>query len=95
MVKRVVSLLAAVFMVCASSFSVSAWSADSFVADSSNYYKLFPSTFSVQAASDSSSNTVSFNCSEFFHNGSWVSNSRNEVYLRVTLVNMNFLGGLF
>ena len=85
MVKRVVSLLAAVFMVCASSFSVSAWSADSFVADSSNYYKLFPSTFSVQAASDSSSNTVSFDCSEFFHNGSWVTNSRNEVYLRVTL----------
>ena len=43
--KRVVSLLAAVFMVCASSFSVSAWSADSFVADSPNYYKLFPSSF--------------------------------------------------
>ena len=52
MVKRVVSLLAAVFMVCASSFSVSAWSADSFVADSPNYYKLFPSSFA--SASNSS-----------------------------------------
>lgn len=54
MVKRVVSLLAAVFMVCASSFSVSAWSADSFVADSPNYIAcilillwLLSTTFSI------------------------------------------------
>ena len=71
MVKRVVSLLAAVFMVCASSFSVSAWSADSFVADSSNYYKLFPSTFSVQAVSDSSDSSSFLDINSLFDLGHW------------------------
>lgn len=75
MVKRVVSLLAAVFMVCASSFSVSAWSADSFVADSPDYYKLFPESFSTQSVSESSSDIVSdpdLTIDDLFDNGSWL-----------------------
>lgn len=66
MVKRVVSLLAAVFMVCASSFSVSAWSADSFVADSSNYYKLFPLNSTLSSAFTSSSDSDSMSFDELF-----------------------------
>lgn len=75
MVKRVVSLLAAVFMVCASSFSASAWDADSFVADSPNCYKMFPSTFSVQAVSDSSTDTIpdpDLTIDDLFDNGTWL-----------------------
>lgn len=75
MVKRVVSLLAAVFMVCASSFSASAWDADSFVADSPNYYKMFPSAFSVQTVSDSSTDTIpdpDLTIDDLFDNGTWL-----------------------
>lgn len=73
MVKRVVSLLAAVFMVCASSFSASAWDADSFVADSPNYYKMFSArmpSISTMAETDSSpSNSLSY--TDILQNGSW------------------------
>lgn len=75
MLKRVVSLLAAVFMVCASSFSASAWDADSFVADSPNYYKMFPSAFSVQTASDSSTDTIpdpDLTIDDLFDHGTWL-----------------------
>ena len=66
MVKRVVSLLAAVFMVCASSFSGSAWDADSFVADSPNYYKLFPLNSTLSSAFTSSSDSDSMSFDELF-----------------------------
>lgn len=77
MVKRVVSLLAAVFMVCASSFSVSAWDADSFVADSPNYHKMFPSSFasasnSVLVDSSDSGSVKSLDYDDLFDNGTWL-----------------------
>lgn len=81
MVKRVVSLLAAVFMVCASSFSASAWDADSFVADSPNYYKLFPESFSTQSVSESSSDSLS--SYDIFYNGTWLSTPSLIAYIHL------------
>ena len=77
MVKRVVSLLAAVFMVCASSFSVFAWDADSFVADSPNYYKMFPARMPsistmAQSSSGDSIESPDLDVNSLFDHGTWL-----------------------
>lgn len=83
MVSRIVALLGALAMVCTSPFA-SAWDADSFVQDSPDYYRMFSAKMpSISIMADSSSVSSSFDCSQIFHNGSWVTSSRNLAYLYV------------
>lgn len=74
MINRIVALFGAVLMVCASPFS-SAWDAQSFVADSPDYYTMFPSDFSSSNsvfADSSESSSDSLSSYDIFYNGSWV-----------------------
>ena len=78
MMNRIVALFGAFLMVCASPFS-SAWDAQSFVADSPDYYTMFPSDFSSSNSvlDDSFSGSGSVKSLDFdalFDNGIWLCN---------------------